>query len=292
MKNNFIKSILLLSVTNLYSQVYINVREGNHIESASLQIDSNDKGMSIPTIALITSTDKSPVVATPKDGLLIYNTTNNSELEQGYYIWQTNKWNKIGGSKKVNTLTQLINWDILNIDATGEYQTSPSTINLPGNVSLSKQKCVQWRLEDAGNNHYYCMYKSAKNDINFANAYNAAKAAKSYIVTITSDEEWFFLRDKLIKTDITEKTWLGYALQKQPGNNLKYTWLTGESFNNKWSNAPDVQHHFQSGHPYESTAGSADKCTVINSSANSADRLWISNNCGENLNTVIIEFNK
>lgn len=292
MKKFLIISILVLSFSKLSSQVQINVAQGNDIESADLQIDSNDRGLAIPLIALSDPNDQDPIEATPKDGLLVYNTTNNDDLEQGYYIWQNNKWNKIGGTKKVNTITQLINVEVLSYDANGLYENSPATITLDNGVVVNKQKCTQWKIEDGGNNHYYCNYTSTSNNINFANAYNAARKANGYIITVTSDSEWHFIRDKVLKNSITQKTWLGYSMQKQPGNAYKYTWITGETFDNKWSNKPDVQHHFDVGQPVEASTSQQNKCTVINSASASADRLWISNICTDNFNNVIIEFNR
>jgi len=292
MKHLLISSILLLSFTRLSGQVQINVSQGKEIASADLQIDAPNKGLGIPQLALSSETDKNPVQTDPKEGLLVYNTTNNDLLEQGYYIWQNQKWNRIGGSKKINTITQLILPEILNYDSNSGYRNSPETVFLPnGNVSLNRETCAQWKNEVGGNNHYYCVYSSNKADINFANAYLVSFSTKGYMITITSDAEWDFIKENILKTSVTAKTWLGYAVQKQPGNDYKYVWITGETFDNKWSNQPDVQHHFAPNEPLNAINNPVDKCTVINSAAVSAERLWTSNNCNENLTNVIIEFN-
>lgn len=291
MKHIFISSILLFSFSKLSAQVQINVSQGQEITSADLQIDSSNKGLGIPQLALLSETDKNPVQTEPKDGLLVYNTTNNNQIEQGYYIWQNNRWNRIGGTKKINTITQLILPEILNYDSSSTFQNAPITISLGSDIFLTRRNCIQWKNDIGGNNHYYCNYLSDNANITFANAYRVAEATKGYIVTVTSDAEWDFIKENILKTNISGKVWLGYALQRQPGNALKYTWITGETFDNKWSNRPDVQHHFSPGQPLEASTNPLEKCTVINSSALSTDRLWASNLCNENLTNVIIEFN-
>lgn len=296
MKHILLSSILLFSFTKLSSQVQINVSQGQEIASADLQIDSPNKGLGIPQLALSSETSQSPVQVTPKDGLLVYNTTNNNLIEQGYYIWQNNKWNRIGGSKKVNTITQLIDPKILNYDSSNGYANSPISISLGADVSLTRKNCAQWTNTVGGNGHYYCNYESSAANIDFATAYRAAETAKGYIVTVTSDAEWDFIKNNTL-TAIPNKTWLGYTIQKQPGNNRKYVWITGETFDNKWSNKPDVQHHFDVNQPTLASTVLDNQiltksCTVINSSALSTNRLWTSNDCGEKFTNVIIEFNK
>lgn len=63
-------------------------------ESAILDIQSSDKGLLIPKIALVDPNSSSPV-NNPANGLMIYNTTSSSDLVEGFYIWNGSKWSKI-----------------------------------------------------------------------------------------------------------------------------------------------------------------------------------------------------
>ena len=64
--------------------------------SAMLDVSSANKGMLIPRVALNAVSSFSPITGTPlnANALLVFNTTNNSELTSGYYYWNasSNKW--------------------------------------------------------------------------------------------------------------------------------------------------------------------------------------------------------
>lgn len=53
--------------------------------SAKLQINASDKGLLIPRVALKNSNDGT-VVQSPAKGLLVYNTTNDVNIEEGFYV--------------------------------------------------------------------------------------------------------------------------------------------------------------------------------------------------------------
>lgn len=62
--------------------------------SAKLDIHSINKGLLIPRIALL-SVDSTAPISNPSVSLLVFNTTTNAELEQGYYYWNGTQWLKL-----------------------------------------------------------------------------------------------------------------------------------------------------------------------------------------------------
>ncbi|PTT13478.1 hypothetical protein DBR27_04725 [Flavobacterium sp. HMWF030] len=69
-----ISLVLLIVVFKSNAQTGINTR--NPDASANTEISASDKGLLIPRLSVPDITVKTPVVAAPKDGLLIYNTNN------------------------------------------------------------------------------------------------------------------------------------------------------------------------------------------------------------------------
>lgn len=116
-----IKFIILIYITlflNNYilSQVAINSTGNLPDNSAGLDINYPDKGLLIPRISLIDTNIASPI-SNPAISLLVYNTTTNASLTEGFYYWNGNKWIKL------KTLNESINsfWSLL-----GNFGTNPS----------------------------------------------------------------------------------------------------------------------------------------------------------------------
>jgi hypothetical protein len=64
--------------------------------SAMLDIQSSTMGLSIPNIALTGTNSSSPIAATPKTGLIVYNTatagSSPNNVIPGFYYWNGSKW--------------------------------------------------------------------------------------------------------------------------------------------------------------------------------------------------------
>jgi len=82
--------------------------------SSMLEIQSSNKGLLIPRIALTTTTAASPITS-PATSLLIYNTATVSDVAPGYYYWDGSKWVRLLSSQSED-------WTIL-----GNTGTNPST---------------------------------------------------------------------------------------------------------------------------------------------------------------------
>ncbi len=141
--------------------------------------------------------------------------------------------------------------------------------------------------------------------------FGAAKSLDAYILTVTSSNEWNFVKENLVK-NVTSPIWLGYATVRTPGNPYKYRWITGETWNNSWGNSASVQAVFAPGNPkstvdyyganpyvgdYESK-NAAGLCALISGSAYNQNRLWYSAGCDSKnfesaeIKQIIVEFNQ
>lgn len=60
-------------------------------KSSALDITSLNRGVLIPRVQLISKTNNQKPINNPANSLLVFNTTENNELNQGYYYWSSDK---------------------------------------------------------------------------------------------------------------------------------------------------------------------------------------------------------
>src|SRR5690625_1361297 len=77
--------------------------------AAELEIKSANRGLLIPRIQLDNDTDQTTITAGNIESLLVYNTTSNATLQQGFYYWYNNKWRRL--SDEDNLPEILVIWD-------------------------------------------------------------------------------------------------------------------------------------------------------------------------------------
>ena len=82
-------SLFFLFLTKL-SIAQVGIGTTNPDDSAILDIRSNSRGILIPRIAL-SGFDSFPVV-NPAEGLMVYNTQSNENLDKGFVYWENSKW--------------------------------------------------------------------------------------------------------------------------------------------------------------------------------------------------------
>jgi len=191
-------------------------------------------------------------------------------------------------------ILQNVNELILGYKPSGSGSTSPQTITV-GGITATKEHCVKWEMGKGGNGHSYCGYKvPTGQNLDFAQAFNFAQAAKGYMITLTSTEEWDFVKKEVIlgTRPLNGPIWIGYTALKTPGNPYEYRWITNESWRNNWGNDASTQSFFATNQPAAAGEG---LCTLISASGN---REWFSQNCdakvhsGTNINSFIIEFDQ
>ncbi|OXA78516.1 hypothetical protein B0A65_12305, partial [Flavobacterium frigidimaris] len=93
MKNRLLPLFTILGTISAYSQVGIGTL--NPKISAQLEVFSNNKGILIPQVALTSTTDGKTIVNGNIVSLLVYNTTDNTNITPGYYYWFDNRWNRM-----------------------------------------------------------------------------------------------------------------------------------------------------------------------------------------------------
>ncbi|MCK4698948.1 MAG: hypothetical protein KAT38_01375, partial [Bacteroidales bacterium] len=93
-------SFLYMVLSNgLYAQnVAITDDDGYTVNAAAmLDVKSVNKGLLVPRVALVSTTD--PVSVTKPEGLLVWNTsTTGSYDDPGFYYWSGSNWIKVGSS--------------------------------------------------------------------------------------------------------------------------------------------------------------------------------------------------
>jgi len=72
--------------------------------SSILDVSSSTQGMLIPRMALVQTTNQSPVTS-PATSLLVYNTASVNDVTPGYYYWDGSKWVRLLGSPNDAWLT-------------------------------------------------------------------------------------------------------------------------------------------------------------------------------------------
>lgn len=108
-------NVLKLSILSIFAFLTINanaqVKVGNNpttiTPSAIFDVESTNKGVIFPRIALTSATDQTTIAA-PVAGLLVYNTGTASLAYKGYVFWNGTEWLKLDGSKISNTSSSTI----------------------------------------------------------------------------------------------------------------------------------------------------------------------------------------
>lgn len=119
--------------------------------SAMLDIQSGTKGLSIPNVALVASNSTSPISATPKTGLIVYNTAtagaNPNNVVPGFYYWNGTAW--IAFSTGLSSSWSLTG-NAGTVDGTNFIGT---TDNIPFTIRVNNQQAG--RIDNALNNIFF-----------------------------------------------------------------------------------------------------------------------------------------
>lgn len=117
-KYTFRLSLLFLLFTfRMYAQIGIGIP--NPDRSAMLHVNSKNKGVLLPGIALNSSTD-TITVPSPANGLIVWNNGNGNLKDAGFYYWYSSKWNKLTSNSGDTTKGSGENWNLTG-DNVGNY---------------------------------------------------------------------------------------------------------------------------------------------------------------------------
>ncbi len=98
----FILFLCFFATNKSIAQVGIGTATPN--SSAQLEIQSNDKGLLIPQVALQSTTDAVTIVNGNVSGLTVFNTSTTGDVTPGYYFWYNNQWRRILSENILSTL--------------------------------------------------------------------------------------------------------------------------------------------------------------------------------------------
>jgi len=102
---SILQSALFIFACNTFAFAQIGIGTSSPDASAMLQISSKNKGVLLPSISLVSITDK-VTVPSPQDGLMVWNNGTGGLAETGYYYWNQSKWNQLSvsnGGNGINT---------------------------------------------------------------------------------------------------------------------------------------------------------------------------------------------
>lgn len=285
--------LLLLGSGLLFSQVGINTASPD--PSAVLDMSPVGRGFLAPRVALSGTADTA-TISSPKEGLLVFNTTDNTALDPGYYYWDNTAslWKPFysGAGSTVTSTTPRMYASVLGYNPFGTGAQSPDTFSYNG-VQAIKQGCFSFTDSYLGApTHMYCGYNLSAS-VDWNGAFEMGQFLNGYMTAITSQNEWNFIRTNLLNGsgNSNNNIWIGYNTIQYPGNEPEYTWITGEKSDINWSNSSTIQANYETGEP-NGTSG----CVRISPSSNPV-RGWYNDPCnstslnGSPINFLIVEFN-
>ena len=186
--NKIFTYILLLIHSIVFSQIVIGEERIN--TSAMLDINTNNKVMILPRVALDDVYNNMSPIENVQEGSIIYNINDNfsadtsENLQKGIYSWNGEKWIYFGEFEKFTLYKNIISIERQNVlgYTPTEYQTE-------GGRGSESRNCVKWDAE-GGNGHYYCLIQE---ELTWVDAFESAKQLSGYLATINSQAEFDFL---------------------------------------------------------------------------------------------------
>lgn len=139
---------IFLSI-NSFSQVSIGVSTPN--TSANLDITANDingnkRGLLIPRLSLLSTTDASTINTGNVNSLLVFNDATQTDVTPGFYYWYVNKWERVAISSDIAETNTTLTFDLNTAILT--YINENGT-NAP--INLNSLKIEPWRIELTNN---------------------------------------------------------------------------------------------------------------------------------------------
>src|SRR5699024_7670540 len=163
MKRKIPLLFMILSFFPTFGQVGIGTTMPE--SSAALEIKSSHKGVLIPRIALQNNRDRTTIDAPIANGLLVYNTTRNTTLKEGFYFWFRDHWEPLGRSDRISEIQgNPVHWDPKDqhFSYTDKNRVSHK-IRLPGIRALTLSSNAEGLNVYTDNDRFYLpLYKAVK----------------------------------------------------------------------------------------------------------------------------------
>ncbi len=136
LKNVLFSLFFTLVTFVIHAQVGIGTFDPS--SSAQLHIVAEDRGILIPQVPLINSTDMITISNGNEESLLVYNINTQNDVSPGYYYWKNNRWNRLvssgDGTGHLSLSDNILNYS--NLDGTF------TSIDL-GSIILANQSITQ-----------------------------------------------------------------------------------------------------------------------------------------------------
>lgn len=120
---NTIFLLVILAAFTVNAQVAINTDGSSPDQTSMLDIKASDKGLLIPRLALISSTN--PISGSKQNGLLVWNTSTTGAYDvPGFYYWNGSNWLKIAnGSDLGSKITDADDDTYITVEETADDDT-------------------------------------------------------------------------------------------------------------------------------------------------------------------------
>lgn len=130
--------LFALGVNNVYTQNNVGIGTNTPNASSVLDVTSTNKGLLIPRLALIQTTNPSPVTA-PATSLLVYNSATVNDVVPGFYYWNGTMWVTVGGAAtpSCTTLDQAYDCGGPGVGKLITADSGPVTINKNANSATN-----------------------------------------------------------------------------------------------------------------------------------------------------------
>lgn len=229
-------------------------------------------------------------------------------IPAGYYATVKSTGNAVGATWTVTFLSTIIPISSQSPETSVGFSNSilgyqpvkVSAKTVPaifGGVNVTEIGCKKW----TENGHTYCAYQLGGSK-NFYETFTFAKQVGGYVITMTSDKERTWVNTNLLASgtgyDLNDNIWIGYNKVAYPGNEVQFTWITGEDWTIDWTTSPNSTPNsfFASGEPNNS-GGNEGSCHIYCTVGNT-ERRWNDLKgsttvfTGKNFGQIILEFNE
>ncbi|PIF45609.1 trimeric autotransporter adhesin [Chryseobacterium sp. 52] len=163
-----LQQILVFFLFNIFIHAQVGIGTPSPDPSAMLQINSKNKGMLLPSIALASSTDQL-TIPNPAEGLMVWNNGTGTLADVGLYYWSKSRWNMISANAANNGnnggVTPLAVW---NNSATNSGNSAGADTNLSLGTNTSDDLVFKVNSTAVGR-------LGVNNSISFGTAANAAQ---------------------------------------------------------------------------------------------------------------------
>ena len=126
----------------LNAQVKVSATASVANPDAILEIEATDKGLLLPRLSLVSTTQPTPLNNFVK-GMLVYDTATINDVTPGMYYSDGVKWIKINSGGTTTTTTTTVHKTFYIVDTVGQTNfTTPSPISDPEKISLYRNGVI------------------------------------------------------------------------------------------------------------------------------------------------------